>query len=306
VSASEPTVTVVLVARAEPAARLARAVASVDAQTYPGGVEVLVATPAADRGAIPPGARWIENRDGGRSAGLNAAVAAAAGDVIVRVDARSQLPADYIERCVDRLLASREVGVVGGIQRPVALPGAGFVARGIARALRNPWATGGADYRRPGRSGPTDTVYLGAFRRADLLAIGGWDETLDANEDFELCQRFRRDGFIVSLEDVEVPYEPRATVRDLGRQYIAFGRSKVRFWRRTGDRPNRRQLLAIAGTPFALPLVFLVSLADPVRAFAYAAIIGGWWWGAVAEWLRRSPASAPTRPSPASPSPGRP
>ena len=309
-STSEPTVTVVCVARGEPADRLARAAASVAAQSYRGEIELVVAAPISDRHALPTGVRWVDNPGGGRSAGLNAAVALAKGDVVCRVDARSQLPTDYVRRCVDRLQQDASVAVVGGIQRPAAVSG-DRVARGIARALRNRWVLGGADYRCPGRCGRTDTVYLGAFRRHDLDAVGGWDETLEANEDFELCQRFRATGATVWLEDVEVDYEPRARLGELAKQYVAFGRSKVRYWRRTGNRPNRRQWVALLGAPVGVALaplaIVLDHIADPherdlevraVASFAYLLIVGGWLYGVVAELLRRSPASAPARPLP--------
>ncbi len=315
---SEPTVSVVLVARGEPADRLAVALRAVAAQDYAGHVEVIVATPAEDRACVPPGAVWVDNPGGRRSAGLNRAIAAASGEIICRVDARTRVPTDYVRRCVERLRADDHVGVVGGVQLPIA-GSADRVGRGIARALRNPWALGGADYRRLGRSGPTDTVYLGAFRRGDVVDVGGFDEALDANEDFELWQRFRRAGLVVWLEDIAVEYEARARLASVWRQYVAFGRSKVRYWRATGDRPNRRQWLALALAPLAVvlaPLAVVVDhLADPgerdilVRAAslaAYAVIVGGWIYGVVAEALRRSPASARERPWPARPSPGRP
>jgi GT2 family glycosyltransferase len=275
---------VVLVARDEPLERIDRALASVAAQDYDGPVEILVASP--DPVAV---GRWVPNPTGGRSAGLNLGIASAAGEIVCRVDARTQLPTNYIRLCVDRL-RDPSVGVVGGGQRAVAGDNTRR-ARRIARALRNPWLLGGASYRRPGANGPTDTVYLGAFRRADLLAVGGYDEALDANEDFELCQRFRRAGFTVWLEACDVDYEARTSLRAVWHQYVAFGRSKVRYWRRTGERPNVRQLVAIAGAP-AAPLLLAYDAAS-------AAIVCGWLFGVFAEAIRRSPTSDRARPSPA-------
>lgn len=284
---SEPSVSVVLVALNEPPARVERAIAAVTAQDYAGSVEILVATP--DATAVPAGARWVDNPTGARSAGLNLATLAANGDVICRVDARSVLPPDYIRRCVQRLDDGR-VGVVGGHQHPIAADNSRR-ARRIVRALRNPWLLGGAAYRRPGASGPVDTAYLGVFRRTELLALGGYDESLDANEDFDLCQRYRAAGFTVWLEDLDVDYEARDSLRALWQQYVAFGRSKVRYWRRTGERPRPRQLLAIGAAP-VVPLVFLYNVASGV-------ILSGWLYGLAAEALRRSPASARARRAPA-------
>jgi cellulose synthase/poly-beta-1,6-N-acetylglucosamine synthase-like glycosyltransferase len=294
--------------KGEPADRVARALASVTSQTYGGDVEVVVAAPSGE--PLPATGRVVANPTGARSPGLNLAVHAATGDVIVRLDARSVLPPDYITTCVARLAADPSVGVVGGVQFATAASD-GVVARGIARALRNPWATGGAAYRRVGAEGEVDTVYLGVFRRADLLRVGGWDERLDANEDFDLCQRYRAAGMQVWLEPgLVVRYEARRRLADVWRQYLAFGRAKVRFWRLTHSRPGRRQLGALGAVaataavavpyPLVIPaaaagLVVLDHVANPreadlrVRAVAlvtYAPIIGGWTLGILLEALR--------------------
>jgi pimeloyl-ACP methyl ester carboxylesterase len=137
--------------------------------------------------------------------------------------------------------------------------------------LRNRWLLGNAGYRRPGASGPVDTVYLGAFRREELLELGGYDERLDANEDFEVCGRYLDAGRVVWLEeDLLVNYEPRVGTAELFAQYQAFGEAKVAYWRATGHRPNRRQLLAL-GLAGGGALAMLASLRRPRRAAALVA-----------------------------------
>jgi hypothetical protein len=237
-------------------------------------------------------------------------VCATSADVVVRVDARSRPGPGYVASCAARLAADPEVGVVGGVQRP-AVHGGTVRARGIARALRNPWVLGGARYRREGAHGPADTVYLGAFRRTELLALGGYDERLDANEDFELCARYRRAGRTVWLEaGAVVDYEPRTRLVDVARQYRAFGAAKARYWALTGRGPDARQAVALTAAalgaaaavfacarPRRLPVLAAAGigalaaadhLADPhepdpwVRAHALVAsatVVGSWLWG---------------------------
>jgi succinoglycan biosynthesis protein ExoA len=260
VSASPPDISVLVVTRDEPPDRLRRAIDALAAQVGAGTLEVLVAAPPDEhrgladlpaRGAVQT-VSLVANPDGGRSAGLNRALYRARAATVVRVDARSVPPPDYIARCVARLAAHPAIGVVGAIQRPATRdPGAG--ARGIARALRNPWLLGAAPYRRVGGGGPADTAYLGAFRRHELLARGGYDERLDANEDFDLCARYRAAGQQVWIEPgLEVEYEARRTHRELWAQYRTFGEAKVGYWRATGERPNRRQGVALGGALTAL------------------------------------------------------
>lgn len=248
-------VSVVMTVLHEPETRLRRVMRSLASQQgLADGLELVVALDPADSvtrlDMEPAGAiravTVVANPGGARSPGLNRAIRAAETDRICRVDARSLLPADYVARCLALLEDHPEAGVVGGVQRP-EVRGQTLQAKGIARALSNPWALGGASYRTGQRAGPVDTVYLGAFRRQELMDVGGYDEGLDANEDFELCQRYRSSGAVVWLDpELGVGYEARDTLAALWGQYSTFGRSKVRFWRTTGRRPNSRQLLAIA------------------------------------------------------------
>jgi succinoglycan biosynthesis protein ExoA len=275
-------VSVLVVARDEPPARLARLLRALDAQQGPVHLEVLLAVPPEEHAGLAgldahlgdgtvSSLRLVANPGGARCTGLNRALCLAGGDVVARADARSTPPSDYVARVVARLDAVPDIGVVGGVQRPVGVAD-GVAARGIARALRNPWLLGGATYRRPGGGGAADTAYLGAFRTAELRALGGWDERLAANEDFDLCTRFRAAGASVWVEPgLEVPYEPRASHRELWRQYHAFGDAKARYWRTAGAGPNRRQVAALAGAAAALGVTALVAR-QPRRGVALGAV----------------------------------
>jgi hypothetical protein len=263
-------VSVIAVLAGEPPARVEAMVASAAAQDWPGAIELVVAAPAADHGAIRPVlASWgrgpvvlLTNADGSRTRGLNACLQHANGPVVVRVDARSRLSVDHVSRCVARLDGDCRVAVVGAHQIATA-PRRGVRADGIARALRHPALLGGAPYRRPDAAGPVDTVYLGTFRRDEIRAVG-YAEELVANEDFDLCARLRARGRLVWLEPgLDVDYESRATYRSLLAQYLAFGRSKVAFWRARGARPRGRQLLALALTAVTAAVVVTMLFARP-------------------------------------------
>ena len=311
---------VVMVVKGEPRERLQRALDALAAQSGVEPFTVYVAAPVSEHPTLRTLAAHgtvreivpVANPRGSRCAGLNAAVRAADADVVARVDARSRVHGDHLARSIARLRDDPRVGVAGGVQWPSARTDA-VAEHATVRALRNRWLLGNAGYRRPGAAGPVDTVYLGAFRRAELLELGGYDERLDANEDFELCSRYLAAGRTVWLEeDLLVDYEPRVGTAALFAQYQAFGAAKVTYWRTTGSRPNRRQLLALAlagGGALAvlaslrrprrtavlviggIAAVALVDhLADPhepdlrVRTRAWAASVAtttGWSWGVV-------------------------
>jgi len=196
----------------------------------------------------------VRNPDGGTPGNLNAGLAIATGDYLCRVDARSRIPAHYVGRCVELLWSRPDLAVVGGAQVAVA-PREGTIGAGIARALNNRWGMGLARYRRGAESGPADTVYLGAFRTADLRAVGGWSRAFPTNQDFELNRRMAEHGLVWFAAGIPVGYIPRPDLRSLYRQYRRFGAWKVRYWRRTGDRPQPRQLALLVGVPAAGALV---------------------------------------------------
>lgn len=317
-----PAVSVIMTVWREPFDRLDGAVAAAVAGRQPSEVEVVVAGDAADPTLRELADRWsdyvriIDNPSGNRSVGLNAAIRAASHDIVCRVDARSRVPDGYVSRVTRRLVCDQRIGAVGGHQVAVACnPDAR--SRGIARALRNPFLLGGAAYRRPDKWGEADTVYLGAWRREEILALGGFDERLEANEDFDLFRRIADGGRVVWLEKgLDVPYLSRTQYVDLWQQYRTFGRWKVRFWRLTGNRPNARQLGAFAGAAVGIGAgvallarprhaaraggVALVTLAtlDHLAApdggpgerltalGAYVVVLNGWILGAVEELLR--------------------
>jgi glycosyltransferase involved in cell wall biosynthesis len=230
-----PLVSVVIPAR-QCAAEVPGCLDAVGAQTYPGPIEVIVATaPSTDgteavaqdrartgesgvRSAQP--IRVIQNPAGTASSGLNLAIGAATGEIIVRVDAQARLPADYVERAVATL---RRTGAanVGGVQRPV---GQGDLSRIIAAAMSSSFGGGPAAFRQGSDEGPVDTVYLGVFDAAALASVGGFDESLERNQDYELNWRLRDQGHLVWLDPtLVVDYQPRSTWAGLARQYFEYG-----------------------------------------------------------------------------------
>ena len=231
-----PSVSVVVPVR-DGAATLEQSLAAIGGQTYRGPMDVAVAlAPSTDGTArileeagLGLDLKVVENPTGSTAAGLNLAIAATRGRIVARVDAHAVIGPDYIQRAV-AALARTGAANVGGVQRPV---GDGGRAAAIAAALASPFGAGPARYRTGRSEGPADTVYLGVFDRAALEQVGGFDETLARNQDYELNWRLRDRGFAVWLDPaLVVDYIPRSTYRDLARQYFEYGVWKrVMLWR---------------------------------------------------------------------------
>lgn len=240
--------------------------------------------------------RIVENRAGTTPSNLNAGLAVASGEVLCRVDARSVIPPEYVRLCAGVLGSRPDVIVTGGAQVAIAVDGSAR-ATGIARALNNRYAMGGSRYRSGASSGPSDTVYLGAFRTGELRSAGGWDEYFDTNQDFELNRRLSQAGLVWFDARLDVGYVPRRTVLDLWRQYQRFGRWKVRYWRQTEDRPQRRQLVPLVGVPVvaAVAVGQLVEVRGRPERFAALLLVGAAAAGAVDALGERNPASVRAR-----------
>lgn len=276
-----PKVTVVVPCRNE-ARWIGECIDAIAGQDYgTADIEVIVAVDPAtedetrDRSAAAllhgsfAGAHVIEGGSS-TSSNLNAGLARATGTIVCRVDARSRIPRDYVTACVDILGSRPDVSVTGGAQ--VARPAeARTVARGIARALNNRWAMGWSRYRRRTGSGVTDTVYLGAFRTEQLRAVGGWDERLATNQDFDLNRRMRRYGDVWFDARLVVGYVPRSDLRRLFGQYHRFGEAKANYWRRATDLPRPRHVALVGGIPALLVLSLLCWLRATPRQRALLA-----------------------------------
>jgi succinoglycan biosynthesis protein ExoA len=206
--------------------------------------------------------------------GLNRAMGASSGEIIVRLDAHSIPIREYVARCVEALESGRGENV-GGVWRIV--PGStGAVARAIAAAAAHPLGAGDARYRLGGSARAVDTVPFGAFRRGLLANVGGFDETLLTNEDYEFNFRIRQSGGTVWLDpSISSEYIARATLSELGRQYWRYGFWKFRMLVRYPRSIRWRQALPPL---FVLAVVGLLILAPswgPAGVGALA-VIGGY------------------------------
>lgn len=212
----------------------------------------------------------------GVAAAVNAGVAVTQADIIVRIDGHSVPADDYIERAL-AALEQPEAGVVGGVW--TIEPGANTnTAIAIARVVSHPLGSGGAKYRHatsaPAGVEAADTVPFGVFRRSLWAQVGGFDEQLGANEDYDFNYRVRQTGARVLLDGrVRSTYSARPTLRALARQYHRYGFWKARMLMKDVRAVRPRQLAAAAILPwFATSLavaVFRPGTPSVVLAAAY-------------------------------------
>ena len=156
---------------------------------------------------------------------LNLALAAARGEWLVRVDSHATVPPDYVRTAVDHL-RSGDWGGVGGRKDGVGVTDAG---RAIAAAMASPFGVGNSTYHYGTAPQPVEHIPFGAYPVALARSLGGWDERLRVNQDFEFDWRVRASGRQLLFDPaLRIEWHCRQSVADLFRQYQRYGRGKVR------------------------------------------------------------------------------
>jgi succinoglycan biosynthesis protein ExoA len=183
-------------------------------------------------------------------AAINLAVKNAIGQFIVRLDAHSIPGPTYIELCINALRAG-VADCVGGVWDIV--PGNdGWIARSIAAAASNPIAVGDARYRFTKKAAFVDTVPFGAFSRKLFIKVGGFNEDLLTNEDYEFFARIRKNNGKIWLDPaIRCTYFARKDLLELIQQYWRYGFWKFRMLKNYPETLKWRQ---------ALPPLFVITV----------------------------------------------
>jgi glycosyltransferase involved in cell wall biosynthesis len=206
----------------------------------------------------------VLNPTGKTPAGLNLAIAKAKNDVVIRVDAHSVLSPDYSISAV-KILSETGAGNVGGLMKA---EGVTPFQKAVAWAYGSRFGLGGGTFHVGGEAGPSDSVYLGVFRRDVLTKLGGFDEKMIRGQDWELNLRIRESGELVWFDpSLVVTYFPRSTWRKLTKQFFDTG-----AWRAllTKSHPKKANLRYFA--PPALVLTSFIGLL--LSIFGFGGLIG--------------------------------
>jgi len=210
------------------------AVRSVVAQTYPlDKIEIVLADGMSTDGTAAAASdaagvvriTMLPNAKRSYPAGLNVALDAATGAVVVKLDGHAELDPTYLENTVDAL--KRTGAAVAGSR--IRTRGRSKTGKAIAVALSDPLVVGGAEFRYGGESKLATSVPFGAYRREVFDAVGGFREDVGRAEDLELHHRIgAQGGHLLLLAEILATYWCRDTFGGLLRQYFASGRDMGR------------------------------------------------------------------------------
>lgn len=201
------------------------------------------------------------------STALNAAIPALRGRWMVRMDAHSTVDSTYVSQLVDRL-SDDCWGGVGGRKLGVGVTPAG---QAIAAALESRFGVGNSTYHHGTEVREVEHIPFGAYPVDLVRRLGGWDERLVVNQDYEFDHRVRLAGEALLFDpDIVINWFSRQSIGGFFDQYLRYGRGKVAVMLMHPESIKARHLIPPAFVGYA-GLAALVGLRRPVRGLALLA-----------------------------------
>lgn len=267
-----------------------RAIAALLVDPVGADVEVIVADGQSSDGTRKvverlatrdPRVRLVDNPARVTPEGLNAAIRASHGAVIVRMDGHAEPDAGYLTACL-AVLRSSGAWNVGGRIRKV---GATRAARAASAATTSAFGIGGGRrFHLLAEAVDVDSVWPGCWPRWVFERVGLFDPEMVQDQDEELNQRILDAGGRIRFDpSISAGYLSRASWRGLLRQYFRYGMYKVRGIQKRPTILRPRHLMPAALIAIALggvaagpivpwgPLLAVGALAAWLAAAAYSA-----------------------------------
>jgi len=130
----------------------------------------------------------------------------------------------------------------------------------VAYATSTPLGVGDSGFHDETKAGFTETVYLGAWRRAIFESTGMFDTDMLRNQDDEFHYRARQAGFTIYLDPaIKSTYFPRNSINRLFNQYFQYGLFKPLVLKKVHSGLRLRHLVPSGFVLYlaSFPLVFI-------------------------------------------------
>ncbi|MBR5642763.1 MAG: glycosyltransferase family 2 protein [Salinivirgaceae bacterium] len=149
--------------------------------------------------------RVFENPGQWQANGWNVFIDNAEGDTLIRLDAHTQIPNDFVRKIVSTI----ETGyfdVVGG-KRPTILKDNTAWAKTLLEAENALFGSGLAVFRTSDKARYVKSVFHGAYKKEVFEKVGLFNEKLRRTEDNEIHWRIRHNGFKIWYDPTIVSYQ---------------------------------------------------------------------------------------------------
>lgn len=152
---------------------------------------------------------------------MNIGIKSASNEIIIRLDAHSEYPKNYISKCV-YYLNNTEADNVGCL---FDTQGKGTIGKCIENVLKSKFGVGNSGFRINSKSGYVETVPYGTFRKELFYRIGYFNEELIRSEDNDFNYRIIKNGGKIYLfNDISIIYHPRNTLKSLSKMAYQNGK----------------------------------------------------------------------------------
>lgn len=166
--------------------------------------------------------RVLNNEKKIPASAMNIGIKESMGEFIIRFDAHTKYPEDYIAKCIHYLKTTDAVNVGGSI----CTVGKGYWGKLNAAILSSKFGVGNSKFRTEKKTEFVDTVPFGAFRKVIFDQIGLFDERLARSEDNELNYRIRKNGGkVLMAEDIYSIYYCRDSLSGLLKMAFENGKA---------------------------------------------------------------------------------
>ena len=143
---------------------------------------------------------------------MNIGIANSTGDIVLKVDAHSTYPENYIAQCVKFMIEFQADNIGGHLS---VTPSANtIIAKSIAIVLSNKIGSGyGSTKTKVSVPTWTDSVGFGCYKRSALDKIGYYNERLTRGSDMDLNNRLRSNGGkILKVPEITVDYYTKSSL----------------------------------------------------------------------------------------------
>ena len=156
-----------------------------------------------------------------QAAGFNEGVKHATGDVVLKIDAHSRIPADFVQKNVDEILAG---AYVCGGNRPTIVDSADDFSKTLHIVEESALGSSIANYRKSDVKRKVNSIFHGMYRKEVFDKVGLADERLLRTEDNEFHYRVRKAGYdIIFNPEIESYQYIRPTFTKMIQQKFANG-----------------------------------------------------------------------------------
>lgn len=139
-----------------------------------------------------------------QASGWNVAIKSASGDIIIRIDAHTHIPSEFVSLNVDNIKNGENIS--GGV-RPCLIENNSKWSRTLLDVENSLFGSSFNKCRRETKGSYVKTMFHAAYRREVFEIAGGFNENLLRTEDNEMHYRLRENGYKLFFDPKIISYQ---------------------------------------------------------------------------------------------------